>query len=182
MDALRRSLREAPVVDRGEYHYFVHGVTDGVPPLEPEILREVADGLSATLDLEDVDTIVVPEAMGIHHGAALSMAIDRPLAVVRKRSYGFPDEIAVHQDTPYGESEFYLNGVSEGDRVVLVDDVLSSGGTIRAVSEAIDAAGGELVDVGVVLRRVDVDHGTLPRPVTALLDVRVVDGQVEIVD
>ena len=182
MDALRRSLREAPVVERDGYEYFVHGVTDGIPPLEPAILREVVEGIRETVSLEDVDVIVAPEAMGIHHATALSLATDIPLVVVRKRSYGFPEEIAAHQETPYGESEFYLNGLHAGDRVLLIDDVLSSGSTINAVCGALDAAGVELADVVVVLRRVDGEYGDLPVDVTALLDVRVEDGSVVIVD
>ena len=182
MEALTRSLREAPVVRRGEYEYFVHGVTDGIPPLEPAILEEVAEAIRSTVDLDGVEKIVAPEAMGVHHGAALSLATGLPLVVVRKREYGFDDEVAVHQETSYGESEFYLNGVEPGDRVLLVDDVLSSGGTIRSVCAGLEQAGATIADVVVVLRRVDVDPGELPVPVTSLLDVRVEDGRVEIVD
>ncbi|MXV62484.1 adenine phosphoribosyltransferase [Natronorubrum sp. JWXQ-INN-674] len=182
LEPLARSLREAPVVDRDGYEYFVHGVTDGVPPVEPAVLQAVADGITARIDLESVDKLVAPEAMGIHHGTALSLASDIPMAVVRKRSYGFPDEVAVHQETSYGESELYLNGVDAGDRVVLVDDVLSSGGTIEAVCDALEAAEAELVDIVVVLRRVDADHESVSRDVTSLLDVRVRDGAVEVLE
>lgn len=182
LEPLARSLREAPVLDRDGYEYFVHGVTDGIPPVEPAVLRAVADGIRDRVDFEAVDVIVAPEAMGIHHGAALSLATDIPLAVVRKRSYGFPDEIAVHQETSYGGSDLYLNGIDRGDRAVVVDDVLSSGGTIEAVCDALEAAGADVVDVAVVLRRVDVDHEDPTREVTSLLDVRVRDGALEIVD
>ncbi|ADB61367.1 phosphoribosyltransferase [Haloterrigena turkmenica DSM 5511] len=179
---LARSLREAPVVDRDGYEYFVHGVTDGVPPLDPAVLEAIADGIRERIDLEGVDTLVAPEAMGIHHGTALSLATRIPLVVVRKRSYGFPEEVAVHQETSYGESDLYLNGVDAGDRVVVVDDVLSSGGTIEAVCEALEAVGAEIVDIVTVLRRVDADHGDISRPVTSLLDVRVRDGALEVVE
>lgn len=182
MEELRRSLREAPIVERDDYEYFVHGITDGVPPLEPAVLREIADGLAAEIDAESTDLLLAPEAMGIHHAAALSLATELPMGVIRKRSYGFDDEVAVHQETSYGDSELHLNGVGPGDRVVLVDDVLSSGGTIRAVCAALDSIGADLRDVVVVLRRSDVDHGDLPHDVTALQDVRVTDGAVEFVD
>ncbi|ELY48234.1 hypoxanthine/guanine phosphoribosyltransferase [Natronorubrum sulfidifaciens] len=182
LEPLARSLRQAPVVDRDGYEYFVHGVTDGIPPLEPAVLCAVADGIRERVDLESVDKIVAPEAMGIHHGTALSIATDVPLVVVRKRSYGFPEEVAVHQETSYGESELYLNGVDAGDRVLLVDDVLSSGGTIEAVCDALEAVEAELVDIVVVLRRVDVDHADVSRDVTSLLDVRVRDGQVDVLE
>lgn len=178
MDALRQSLREAPVVDRNGYEYFVHGITDGIPPLEPDVLRDVAAAIRDRVDMDAVDTIVGPEAMGIHLATALSLETDVPFVVVRKREYGFPEEVAIHQETSYGEGELHLNGVEEGDAVLLVDDVLSSGGTIRAVVEALELAGAELVDVVVVLRRTDADSGDLPVEVTTLLDLHVEDGRV----
>ncbi|WP_121740900.1 hypoxanthine/guanine phosphoribosyltransferase [Natronorubrum halophilum] len=180
LEPLARSLREAPVVDRDGYEYFVHGVTDGIPPVDPAVLQAVADGIRERIDLDDIDTLVAPEAMGIHHGTALSLATGIPLVVVRKRSYGFPEEVAVHQETSYGESELYLNGVDAGDRVVLIDDVRSSGGTIEAVCDALEAVEAEVVDIVVVLRRVDADHEDAARDVTSLLDVRVRDGAVEV--
>ncbi|ARS91669.1 hypoxanthine/guanine phosphoribosyltransferase [Natrarchaeobaculum aegyptiacum] len=182
LEPLARSLEEAPVVDRDGYEYFVHGVTDGVPPLEPAVLRAVADGINERVDLAAVDVVVAPEAMGIHHGTALSLATDLPLAVVRKRSYGFDDEIAVHQETSYGESDLYLNGVGSGDRALLVDDVFSSGGTIEAVCDALEQADATIVDVVTVLRRTDVDPPAIDREVQSLLEVEIVDGQVEVHD
>ena len=182
LEPLARSLREAPVVDRDGYEYFVHGVTDGVPPIEPAVLEAIADGIRDRIDLEAVDKLVAPEAMGIHHGTALSLATGIPMVVVRKRSYGFPEEVAVHQRTSYGESDLYLNGVGADDRVVVVDDVCSSGGTIEAVCEALEAVDAEIVDVVTVLRRVDADHGDVSRSVTSLLDVRVRDGALEVVE
>jgi adenine phosphoribosyltransferase len=179
---LVRSLREAPVVDRDGYEYFVHGVTDGIPPMEPDALRAIADGFRARIDFDDVDTIVAPEAMGIHHAAALSLATDVPFAIVRKRAYGFSDEVAVHQETGYGESELYLNGVGAGDRVVVVDDVLSTGQTIEAVCDALETVDAELVAVAVALRRVDREREGFSRDVVHLLDVRVEDGELVVLD
>ena len=43
---LKKSLIEAPVVKKGDYDYFVHPVTDGVPLVHPEILEEVAEGIA----------------------------------------------------------------------------------------------------------------------------------------
>ncbi len=180
LEPLARSLREAPVVDRNGYEYFVHGVTDGVPPLAPDVLRAVADGIRTRVDLEGVDALVAPEAMGIHHATALSLATDVPLVVVRKRSYGFDDEVAVHQETSYGESDLYLNGVDAGDRVVVIDDVYSSGGTIEAVCGALERVDAEIGAVVTVLRRADVDQPDFDHEVVSLLDVEIVDGQVEV--
>ena len=87
MEKLRESLHEAPIIDKDGYAYLVHPLSNGVPMLEPELLREVVVGVTRAADL-DVDKIVAPEAMGIHIATALSLQTDIPLVVIRKRSYG----------------------------------------------------------------------------------------------
>lgn len=182
MERLKQSLREAPVVRRGEYQYFVHPVTDGIPLVEPALLREIAAEVDRLVDLDGVDKVVTPEAMGIHHATAVALEADVPFVVVRKRSYGFPDEVAVHQTTGYAEGELFVNNVHAGDRVVLLDDVYSTGGTLRAVSDALLDLGADLRDVVVVVRRVTEDAAALPVEVTSLVDVDVVDGEVVVLD
>ena len=41
MDWLKRSLLDAPIIEKDGYHYFVHPISDGVPMLEPGLLREI---------------------------------------------------------------------------------------------------------------------------------------------
>ena len=182
MERLKESLRDAPVVDRGDYQYFVHPVTDGLPAVDADLLREVARAIADATDLSSVDKVIAPEAMGIHHATALTLETGVPFVVARKREYGFDGEVAVHQETGYGEGELYVNNVEAGDRVVIVDDVLSTGGTLEAVCQAVESIGAELVDVVVVLRRVGEDVPDFPVEPTALVTVDVVDGEVVIVD
>lgn len=181
-DRLRRSLLDAPVVEKekdGEvYEYFVHPITDGVPPLEPELLREIVVGVVREADL-DVDVIVAPEAMGIHVSTAVSLATDLPVSVVRKRSYGFDSEVSVTQVTGYSEGEMYVNSVEEGDRVLVLDDVVSTGGTLSALTEALEDIGAEIVDVVVVIEKggTDVDFEFV-----SLVRADVEDGEVVLLD
>ena len=183
MERLTRTLRDAPVVSRDGYHYFVHPVTDGIPLVEPALLREIAAGVERVTDLDAVDKILTAEAMGIHHATAVALSAEVPFVVARKRSYGFDGEVAVHQATGYGESELYVNNVSEGDRILLLDDVFSTGGTLTALAEAVAETGAEVVDAVVVIRRTT-DEPTEEPPcgVKALVEVDVVDGEVVILD
>ncbi len=176
---LIQSLEASPVMKRGEYNYFIHPITDGVPLLEPAILREVGCAMVRVLDLAGVDTIVTCEAMGIPIGIALSMMTDIPLVVVRKRPYNLPGEVAVHQTTGYSKSELYLNGVGAGDRVVIIDDVCSTGGTLTALVRAIESTGATVADICVVIGRGDADIG---RPFKTLVRIEVSEGRVRVVD
>ena len=185
MDKLRRSLHEAPIIEKeGGYEYLVHPISNCVPMLEPGLLREVVNRIIRKADLEDVDKIVTPAAMGIHISTAVSLMTDIPLVVIRKREYGLDGEVALFQETGYSESEMYINDVDEGDRVLLLDDMLSTGGTLRAITEALDGIGADIVDVVVVMKKVGGENALegSGRAVKTLINVRVEDGEVVVVD
>ena len=183
MDKLRRSLLEAPIIEKGEYQYFVHPISDGVPTLEPGLLREIAIRVCRKADLTNIDKIVAPEAMGIHISTTLSLMTDIPLVVIRKRGYGLEGEVSLSQQTGYSEGELFINDVHEGDRVIVLDDVLSTGGTMRAVLEALDGIGADIVDVVAVIKKAgeneldDTDFAY-----KSLINVKVEDGKVVITD
>lgn len=178
LNHLIESLRTCPIVKRGEYNYFIHPITDGVPLVEPALLREVAAAMVKVMDLEGVKKIVVMEAMGIHIGVALSLITDIPLNIVRKRSYQLPGEVAVHQTTGYSKGELYINGIEAGDRVAIIDDVYSTGGTMDAVVRALEGKGVDIADICVVIRR---GESHLHRPFKALAEIDVTEQGVHVI-
>jgi adenine phosphoribosyltransferase len=178
LDRLVQTLESCPMVKRGDYNYFIHPITDGVPIVEPALLREVCCAMLKVLDISGVDKIVVVEAMGIHIGSVLSVMTDIPMTIVRKREYKLPGEVAVHQTTGYSKGELYINGIRNGDRVVVVDDVVSTGGTLRALLAALTIAGADVVDVCVAIQRGTPDIG---RPYKALVTIDVTE-KVHVVD
>jgi adenine phosphoribosyltransferase len=184
MDRLKQSLLDAPIVEKEDYHYFVHPVSDGVPMLRPELLREIVIRIIRKANIENVDKIVAPEAMGIHISTAVSLMTDIPLVVVRKRSYGLDGEVSLSQVTGYSEGEMYINDVFEGDRVLILDDVLSTGGTLRGITSALDDIGADIADIVCVIKKADgenkvADAGYTPK---TLINVVVEDGKVVVVD
>jgi adenine phosphoribosyltransferase len=181
-EKLKISLIEAPIIKKGEYNYFVHPITDGIPLVDPSILEEAADGISKFGNME-VDKIVCVEAMGIHIATALSIKTRIPFVVVRKRVYGLEGEVPVHQMTGYSQGALYINGLKRGDRVILVDDVVSTGGTMIAVLNALKGMGVEVVDVMAVIEKgsgKDIVKKETGFTVKSLVKVNVVDGRVVI--
>jgi len=172
LDKLVESLETCPIVRRGDYNYFIHPITDGVPIVDPELLRDVCTAMIKVLDLTGVEKIVVVEAMGIHIGSVLSTMTDIPMTIMRKREYKLPCEIAVHQTTGYSKGELYLNGVYKGDRVVIIDDVISTGGTMKALLKALEIAGADIVDICIAIQRGDPDVG---RPYKSLVKIEVTE-------
>jgi len=184
MDKLRESLHEAPIVEKDGYHYFVHPISDGVPMLRPELMREIVIRIIRKADLDDVDKIVAPEAMGIHISTAVSLMTDIPLVVVRKREYGLENEVSISQVTGYSETEMYINDIRDGDRVLVLDDVLSTGGTLSALLTALEDIGADIADTVAVIKKVGGENKLEDKnfePKT-LVNVAVEGGELVIVD
>lgn len=149
---LVESLLNSQVVRRGEYSYFIHPLTDTIPPIEPELLDEICSALSSIVNT-DADVIVTMEAMGIHVAAVLSQKTGLPFNVVRKRQYWLPGEVVLDQETGYSKGRMFINGIKRGDRVLLVDAVISTGGTLVAVLKGLKTIGARVVDVACVIER-----------------------------
>lgn len=183
LDLLKKTLLEAPVVSRGSYEYFIHPITDGVPSIHPDLLLEIVHHILGIVE-DRVDKIVTIEAMGIPIGAALSVSIGVPLSIIRKRQYWLPGEVAIHQTTGYSKGELFMNGIDKGDRVLVVDDVVSTGGTLISVLEALGRAGAEVIDTIVVIERGDGAQMVREagHPLHTLIRINVKDGKVHIVD
>lgn len=153
MQRLRNSLQNAPVIWKGDYPYFIHPLTDGVPRLDPEVLSAVTDLCLEAINWQNVDLILGIEAMGLPLTAPLSINSGKPLVVIRKRQYGLEGEVIIDQSTGYSKGEMFLNDINAGERVVIVDDVLSTGGTIRAIIKGIEKTGAKIMHIITVVEK-----------------------------
>jgi adenine phosphoribosyltransferase len=183
LDRLLNSLKSAPVINIAGYDYFIHPLTDGIPRVDPLLLSETVEAL-LQVGRFDCDLILAPEAMGIPLAVALSLRLGIPFSVVRKRCYGLPGEVRLDQSTGYSKGCLYVNDIRAGDRVVIVDDVLSSGGTMRPLIRALRSVGAEVTEVLVVVEKGD-RGGSLAQElgvtIRSLVKVEIREGRVAVV-
>ncbi len=152
LERLSGSLKNARVIKRGEYDYFIHPLTDGIEVIEPQLLREVAEEIDR-ISKKDYERIVTIEAMGLPVTTALSLLVNKPYTIIRKRRYGLEGEVEVVQRTGYSENKLYVNDLRKGCRILLLDVVISTGGTLKAVLSALKDIGCKIVDVVVVIEK-----------------------------
>jgi adenine phosphoribosyltransferase len=143
------------VVWKGEYAYFIHPLSDGVPKQSAELLGVARDLISEKVNWDEIDLILGLEAMGIPLAAALCLDSGKPLVIGRKREYGLPGEVAIDQTTGYSKGEIFLNDISVGDRILVVDDVVSTGGTMLPVLKTLESIGAIVQDCWIVFEKGD---------------------------
>ncbi|WP_407423138.1 hypoxanthine/guanine phosphoribosyltransferase [Methanobrevibacter sp.] len=182
LEEVKKSLEASPIVKKGDYNYFVNPISDGVPAMDPKMLRELSLAVHKHADL-DVDKIVAVEAMGIHLATALSLATDIPFVVIRKRQYGLEGEQEVYQKTGYGSSNLYVNDLHEGEKILLIDDVVSTGGTFIALIKTLQDLGLEIKSAVAVIEKgegkeiVEKETGI---EILSIVKLDVIDGKVVI--
>jgi adenine phosphoribosyltransferase len=146
----------------GRHLTTVNEFTDQIPALRPELLTEARDRLLALGPMIDTDKILVEEDKGAILGGAVCLATGLPLAVARWYSYNLADAgpevrdfvIEVPLDSEYFAGRLFVNGINRDDRVTIVDDTISTGGTLAALISAVHKAGATVAEVRVVIEKV----------------------------
>ncbi len=100
-----------------------------------------------------VDAIVAVESRGFIFGAALAYVMGRPLVPVRKPGKLPGQTHATEYALEYGKSsmEMHADGISPGQRVLLLDDLLATGGTLEASARLVSMSGGLVSDAAVII-------------------------------
>ena len=113
-----------------------------------------ADGLKLAIDsMEelvrdlDYDVIVGAESRGFIYGAALAYNLHKPLILVRKKGKLPWETISQEYDLEYGKAvlEIHRDAIKPGAKALIVDDLLATGGTAKAMAKLVEKLGGEVV-------------------------------------
>ena len=116
-------------------------------------LKLAIDSMMELLDGVDFDVIVGTESRGFIFGVPIAYAMGKPFVPARKKGKLPCETISVTYDLEYGsaEVEMHKDAIKPGEKVVLVDDLIATGGTTKAMIELIESLGGEVVGVVVMI-------------------------------
>ncbi|MBR2263902.1 MAG: adenine phosphoribosyltransferase [Firmicutes bacterium] len=115
---------------------------------DPEALHEAIDQMCAILKDVDFDLVVGSESRGFIFGVPIAYSLHKGFIPVRKPGKLPYKVISKEYSLEYGTDklEMHIDAIKPGQKVVIVDDLIATGGTSKAMIELIEAAGGEVVD------------------------------------
>jgi adenine phosphoribosyltransferase len=105
------------------------------------------------LNVRSVDVIAAPESRGFIVGAALANMLGIGLIPMRKPGKLPYKTLKCCYNLEYGSAEMHMHedAILPGQKVILVDDLLATGGTLEACAKLIEQAGGQLLTIGVLI-------------------------------
>jgi adenine phosphoribosyltransferase len=119
----------------------------------PEAFRATINGLADKVRGLGVTSVVAAEARGFIFAAPLALELGARFIPVRKPGKLPFDTHSFHYELEYGTDslEMHIDAVANGDRVLLVDDLLATGGTIRACVNMVEKSGGTVAAAAFVI-------------------------------
>tara|TARA_B100000029_G_scaffold515990_1_gene625982 strand:+ start:5407 stop:5871 length:465 start_codon:yes stop_codon:yes gene_type:complete len=154
--------------------------------MDADVLRATRDLIVEMVDWSKIDLIVSVEAMGLPLLAAVGEATGKPTVVIRKREYGMEGEVRVDVSTGYSQSTTYINDISPGERILIVDDVISTGGTLEPILATLEGMGVILQDIVIAIEKGEGRERLAKErpgwPIRTLARIDIIDGKVEILE
>ncbi len=123
----------------------------------PEGFRLAIDGLASLLKGVEFDAIAGTESRGFLFGAPVAYALGKGFVLIRKKGKLPRATISESYDLEYGTAtiEVHADAIRPGQRVVLIDDLIATGGTIAATAKLIERLGGTVVKMLFLIELVD---------------------------
>jgi len=119
--------------------------------------KMAVDGIIEKLNGVDFNVVVGPEARGFIFGAPVAYALNKSFVLIRKKGKLPCETISEDYELEYGTAtlEMHKDSIKPGDKVVIVDDLIATGGTTKAMIKLIERLGGEVVRICNIIELVD---------------------------
>ena len=116
---------------------------------DPHALRETVDQMCRRLSQYEFDYVVGPESRGFIFGVPVAYAMKKGFIPIRKKGKLPYTTLSREYSLEYGTAtlEMHADAITPGQKVVIVDDLIATGGTSKAIVELIEEAGGSVVNL-----------------------------------
>jgi adenine phosphoribosyltransferase len=142
MDNLKKLIREVPDFPKPGINFY--DITTLL--LDAEGLEQTIDALTEKCRGMSIDTVIGVESRGFIFGAPLAYQLGVGFIPVRKPNKLPSESVSIAYDLEYGQDslEMHKDAVGDGHRILIVDDLLATGGTAKAVVDLVESVGGKI--------------------------------------
>lgn len=146
MEHLKDLIREVPDFPKPGINFY--DITTLLQ--DPDGLKQTVDGMIAKFRGEKIDTVIGIESRGFIFAVPLAYSLGAGFVPVRKPNKLPHVKVSASYDLEYGQDtlEMHSDALGEGHRVLIVDDLLATGGTAQAVTRLVEQVGGDIVGLG----------------------------------
>ena len=136
---------------------------------EPKAFHEAVSRMANHYRDVEIDAIVAAETRGFIFAAPLALELNCGFIPIRKPGKLPFDTHSFHYELEYGTDtlEMHIDGVADGDRVLVVDDLLATGGTVEACIKLVQKTGAEIVGCAFAIELVGLGGAELIAPIEA---------------
>lgn len=112
-------------------------------------LRLAVEEITNTLKDVEFTAVLGPESRGFIFGVPVAYAMNKGFIPIRKKGKLPAETLSVEYDLEYGKSELEIHkdAIKKGDKLVIVDDLIATGGTTEAICKLIEKLGGEVIKI-----------------------------------
>lgn len=150
-----KAFDDQPLIRFRKYKFLINPLTEQIPATSAELLQAATDWIVAEGDFSQATKIAGEEDKGAILVAATSLATTLPFGLARWYPAGLEGQVPVDFDMEYTSGQLFLNGIEKDDKVIIVDDMISTGGTMLALIEAVQLAKGRIVDIVCVAEKLE---------------------------
>jgi adenine/guanine phosphoribosyltransferase-like PRPP-binding protein len=150
-----QAFDDQPLVQFEKYKFLINPLTEQIPATSAELLQAATDWIIAEGDFSLATKIAGEEDKGAILVASTSLSTGLPFGMARWYPSGLEGQVSVDFQMEYTSGKLFLNGVTENDQVVIVDDMISTGGTMLALIQAVQSAKADIVDIVCVAEKIE---------------------------
>jgi adenine/guanine phosphoribosyltransferase-like PRPP-binding protein len=144
---LLKAFDNKPLMSINGYQFIINPLTEQIPYTSSSLLNAACATLSKLIDKEKTTKLVSEEDKGGIILGGVSLMTGLPIGVARWYPNGLAEQIQEKFNMEYAGGSLYLNGVNKGDVVTIIDDVISSGGTLISLIKAVEKSDATINDI-----------------------------------
>lgn len=160
MQDLIKSFDNQPIFKKDGKRYLVIPMNDHYTSTEPSVLRQAVNAICDVVNWngnDSINKVVSEEERGGYIAVCVALQRNLPFSLAKQNPVHLPGEIAIRSfKMSYSDRmSIYLNGVKKGDKVIIIDDIIDSGGTMIALINAVRKAKVIIKDVVSLAEKVE---------------------------